>query len=275
MLGIAFIALITFGVIFLYPIFQKKPAEPQHNARYDVQMKRLWTAAQTSMRDQKPLRAEKALLTILKFDERNAAAYNRLGILYAKEQKFDEAIECFEIAQSLDNNPSSLHNVGLIYLETGAYEKAAMAFEQAIDLESSVPARYIALSKAREKLGQNKAAIDALEEAYKLDHSTNTLRQILAIYEAMGDTEALAGITARIEKQIAETTRASQKRTPRASGQRSSAAKSTTRSTSRATRTTTRAANRSTGKATTRPTKRPSTQNTSPRKHPAPKRKQI
>ena len=63
-----------------------------------------------------------------------------------------------------------------------------------------MPARYIALSKAREKLGQNKAAIDALEEAYKLDHSTNTLRQILAIYEAMGDTEALASITARIEK---------------------------------------------------------------------------
>lgn len=275
MFGIAFIAFVAVIVAFLYPLLQKKPAEPQHNARYDVQMKRLWTAAQTSMRDHKPLRAEKALLTILKFDERNAAAYNRLGILYAKEQKFDEAIECFEIAQSLDNNPSSLHNVGLIYLETGAYEKAAMAFEQAIELENSVPARYIALSKAREKLGQNKAAIDALEEAYKLDHSTNTLRQILAIYEAMGDTEALASITARIEKQIAESARASSRKTTR-----STATRSNSRAAARGATKTARTTRGGAGKPATgvsSPATRGATKKSAvpPRKRPATRRKQI
>lgn len=205
MLGIALLVALALYIAFLAPIFHRKEVEAPRSARYDMQMKKLWTAAQTSMRDHKPLRAEKALLTILKFDEKNAAAYNRLGILYAKEQKFDEAIECFEIAQSLDNNPSSLHNVGLIYLETGAYEKAAMAFEQAIELENDVPARFIALAKAKEKLGQTKAAIEALERAYSLDHNTNTLRQILAIYESTGDAEALADTTARIEAQIAET----------------------------------------------------------------------
>lgn len=204
MLGIALLVILALYVAFLSQIFHHQEVEAPRSARYDMQMKKLWSAAQTSMRDHKPLRAEKALLTILKFDEKNAAAYNRLGILYAKEQKFDEAIECFEIAQSLDNNPSSLHNVGLIYLETGAYEKAAMAFEQAIELENNVPARFIALAKAKEKLGHTKAAVDALEHAYSLDHSTNTLRQILAIYEATGDAEALADTTARIEAQIAE-----------------------------------------------------------------------
>ncbi len=203
MLGIAIILVLALYLAFLNPIFRSRNAEEPRSARYDMQMKKLWNAAQTSMRDQKPLRAEKALLTILKFDEKNAAAYNRLGILYAKEQKFSEAIECFEIAQSLDNNPSSLHNVGLIYLETGSFEKAAMAFEQAIEIEPTVPARFIALAKARERLGQTKAAIEALENAYALDHSVNTLRQILAIYEATGDTEALSDITARIEAQIA------------------------------------------------------------------------
>ena len=188
MLGIALLVILALWLAFLYPIIQRRPAE----------------TAQTSMREHKPLRAEKALLTILKFDEKNAAAYNRLGILYAKEQKFDEAIECFEIAQSLDNNPSSLHNVGLIYLETGAYEKAAMAFEQAISLENTLPARYIALAKAREKLGQTKAAVDALEQAYDLDHSLSTLRQILALHEAVGDSAGVADTTARIEAQLAE-----------------------------------------------------------------------
>jgi tetratricopeptide (TPR) repeat protein len=215
MTGIALIVILAFSIVFLYPVLKRKPAEVEHTARYDVQMKRLWSAAQTSMRDHKPLRAEKALLTILKFDEKNAAAYNRLGILYAKEQKFDEAIECFEIAQSLDNNPSSLHNVGLIYLETGSYEKAAMAFEQAIELENDVAARYIALAKAYERLGQSKAAVEALERAYDLDHSANTLRLILAIHESTGDAAALADTTARIEQQIAEATRNTNRRTKR------------------------------------------------------------
>lgn len=203
MLGIAFIVIVSLYLVFLFPIFSHRKVEAPRSARYDMQMKKLWSAAQTSMRDHKPLRAEKALLTILKFDEKNAAAYNRLGILYAKEQKFDEAIECFEIAQSLDNNPSSLHNVGLIYLETGAYEKAEMAFEQAIELESDIPARFIALAKAQEKLGKIKPAVDSLERAYQLDHSTNTLRLILALHELTGDAAALADTTARIEEQIA------------------------------------------------------------------------
>ncbi len=204
MIGVVILSLIAIYLAFFFPVFKPAEEDAPRSARYDMQMKKLWSAAQTSMRDHKPLRAEKALLTILKFDEKNAAAYNRLGILYAKEQKFDEAIECFEIAQSLDNNPSSLHNVGLIYLETGAYEKAAIAFEQAIDLEGDVAARHIALAKAKERLGQTKSAIDSLEKAYSLDHSVNTLRQILAIHESTGDAVALADTTARIESRIAE-----------------------------------------------------------------------
>lgn len=232
MLGILVLAIISIWLAFLYPIFRPKTAEEPRSERYDMQMKKLWNAAQTSMDDHKLLRAEKALLTILKFDEKNAAAYNRLGILYAKEQKFNEAIECFEIAQSLDNNPSSLHNVGLIYLETGAYEKAVMAFEQAIELENTIPARFIALAKARERLGQTKAAIEALENAYALDHSTNTLRQILAIYEATGDAEALADTTARIEAQIAASAPARTRRATRTTSRpsaRATSARNTTR----------------------------------------------
>ena len=209
MLGVFLVVVLCLYVIFLYPI--RKPIEvreaeekAERSDKYNTQMKKLWDVAQTSMKDRKPLRAEKALLTILKFDEKNAAAYNRLGILYAKEQNYDEAIECFEIAQSLDNNASSLHNVGLIYVETGAYEKAAMAFEQALELENDVPARHIALSKAYEKMGQRKKAIESLENAYELDHSTATLRLILAIYEDAEDVEKIEETTARIEKKIAD-----------------------------------------------------------------------
>ena len=247
MIGITIILLFCVYLVFLFPDTTRAEEKPAHSARYTAQMRKLWQIAQDSMKERKPLRAEKALLTILKFDEKNAAAYNRLGILYAKSQKFDEAIECFEIAQSLDDNPSSLHNAGLIYLETGAYEKAAMAFEQAIKLEGDLPARFIALAKAKEKLGKRKEAIDALESAYELDRSANTLRQILAIYESAGDAENIAATTARIERHITDSALAKQKKLRSTRSRSSTTPRSTARPLSR-----TRAATSS----TTRPTSR-------------------
>lgn len=215
---IAIFAILFFVVYlcFFFPVEPRPKVVEEKSKKYSAQMKKLWQIAQTSMKERKPFRAEKALLTILKFDEKNAAAYNRLGILYAKGQKYDEAVECFEIAQSLDNNPASIHNVGLIYLETGAYEKAEMAFIQAIGLEGDVPSRYIALAKAEEKLGNMKKAIEALENAFELDPKVATLRQILAIYEETGDTEAATATSARIEELIAKESVAKQRRaTPR------------------------------------------------------------
>ena len=213
MIAILMILLFAIYLTFLYNDERAEKVKPeQQSAKYKMQMKKLWQVAQTAMKERKPFRAEKALLTILKFDEKNAAAYNRLGILYAKGKKYDEAVECFEIAQSLDSNPASIHNVGLIYLETGAYEKAEMAFRQAIELEGDVPSRYIALAKAEEKLGRPKRAIEALENAYELDTSASTLRQILAIYEGMGDEEAIAATTARIEEQITKDNEITKKR---------------------------------------------------------------
>ena len=218
MVAIFVILIFVAYLAFLFPFEDKvKEVEPK-SPKYTAQMKKLWQIAQTSMKERKPFRAEKALLTILKFDEKNAAAYNRLGILYAKGQKYDEAVECFEIAQSLDSNPASIHNAGLIYLEIGAYEKAEMAFLQAIELEGDVPSRFIALAKAEEKLGKTKKAVEALENAYELDPNVNTLRQILAIYENNGDVEAATATTARIEEKIAKDTIAKRRKALKKSG---------------------------------------------------------
>ncbi len=216
MIAIFVILIFVTYLTFFFPTEPKKEVEEPKSPKYTAQMKKLWTVAQTSMKERKPFRAEKALLTILKFDEKNAAAYNRLGILYAKGKRYDEAVECFEIAQSLDNNPASIHNAGLIYLETGAYEKAEMAFQQAIELEGDIPARYMALAKVEEKLGKPKKAIEALEGAYELDPKVATLKQIQAIYEESGDIEGATMMSARIEEQVARDLEAAKrKRTAR------------------------------------------------------------
>lgn len=243
MLAVFAIMFFCVYLTFFFPMEKRVKKTEEKSVKYAAQMKRLWQVAQTAMKERKPFRAEKALLTILKFDEKNAAAYNRLGILYAKEQKYSEAVECFEIAQSLDNNPASIHNAGLIYFEMGAYEKAELAFQQAIALEGDVPARYVALARAEEKLGRPKKAVDALESAYELDPKIDILKQILAIYEGSGDTEAATATSARIEEQIAREAEVKRRRaTSRAikamrvaSGLGKTGTKSTTRTQTRAT----------------------------------------
>ena len=171
-------------------------------ARITDRLDRLWQIAQEGLRDKKYLRAEKALLTILRVDERHAAAYNRLGILYARQRAFNDAIECFEIAQSLEPSASSLHNVGLIYYETGQYDKAAIAFEQAIELENGLPARHIAYAKVQEKLGAFKKMVAALEKAVELEPNPQALKILADAYERVGDMALAESIKKKIEKII-------------------------------------------------------------------------
>lgn len=183
-------------------IFWKKSDEVLKNTLPDnlsAKIDKLWRVAQEAIIDRKYLRAEKVLLTILRFDERNATAYNRLGIIYAGQKQFDDAIECFEIAQSLESSASSLHNVGLIYLETENYQKAALAFEQALEIEDNMPTRYIAYARALEKLGKDKLAISALEKAAELDERPQILRSLGALYLKVEDLEKAKEIKEKLE----------------------------------------------------------------------------
>lgn len=162
----------------------------------------LWAVAQESIRDKKYLRAEKALLTILRVDERNATAYNRLGILYAKQKAYKDAIECFEIAQSLEPSASSLHNVGLIYFETADYIKAGLAFEQALGMEEDISARHIAYAKVQEKLGNDRKMITALERAVEIDPIPQTLTILADAYERVNQTDLALELREKVAKMI-------------------------------------------------------------------------
>jgi tetratricopeptide (TPR) repeat protein len=174
--------------------------------KVSVKLDKLWDIAQDSLKERKYLRAEKALLTILRVDEKNATAYNRLGILYAKQQAYSDAIECFEIAQSLEPSASSLHNVGLIYFETGHYDKAALAFEQALGIEDNHASRHIAYAKVQEKLGNTKRMIESLERAIKIEPSIQSYHILADAYDRMGETDKASKLRALIEKQLASKT---------------------------------------------------------------------
>ena len=151
--------------------------------RISDKLGKLWDIAHQGMRENRFLRAEKALLTILKIDQKNAAAYNRLGILYAKQKEYKDAIDCFEIASSIEPTASSLHNLGLIYYETENYTKAAIAFEEALKLEEELAARHIAYAKVQEKVGNTKLMLQELERAVELEPNQESYSLLIRTYE--------------------------------------------------------------------------------------------
>lgn len=191
-------------LVFSFIVFKHARDDQQDIAvipkRIGDRLTRLWEIAHYGMRENRFLRAEKALLTILKIDEKNAAAYNRLGILYAKQHEYKDAIDCFEIASSIEPSASSLHNLGLIYYETENYQKAATAFEHALKLEDNLAARHIAYAKVQEKLGNDKLMLQELEKAAELEPNRESFSLLAKAYESQGMTDEFK----KIEKKLAK-----------------------------------------------------------------------
>jgi superkiller protein 3 len=201
----AVLTVTAIGIIGYITIHRVEQSIQPLSRKVTGRIEQLWKAANLGIRDRKYLRAERALLTILKFDKRNAAAYSRLGIIYARQKEYKDAIECFEIASSIEPTASSLHNLGLIYYETEKYDKAGLAFENALELEDDLAARHIAYAKVQEKLGHAKKVVESLEKAVKLETTPQTLKLLLDAYESAGMEDESKRLKERIAR-LAEKT---------------------------------------------------------------------
>jgi tetratricopeptide (TPR) repeat protein len=199
---LSLILVVAFAVIAFRSTKLRDTELSEVSQRISDRLSKLWDIAHQGMRENRFLRAEKSLLTILKIDQKNAAAYNRLGILYAKQKEYKDAIDCFEIASSIDPSASSLHNLGLIYYETENYEKAGQAFEQALKLEDSLAARRIAYAKVQEKLGNDKLMLNELEKACQLEPNPETFNLLIRAYESKGRHAETDIIKAKLDKLI-------------------------------------------------------------------------
>lgn len=200
-------------IVVMFGIFAFRNSELREDEFADVSRKvgermgRLWDIAHQGMRENRFLRAEKALLTILKIDEKNVAAYNRLGILYAKQKEYKDAIDCFEIASSIEATPSSLHNLGLIYYETENYEKASVAFEQALKLEDDLAARHVAYAKVQEKLGNLKMMFAELNKAIDIEPNKETYSLLYNAYITHNMEDEAQALKKRLKKLSLPSTR--------------------------------------------------------------------
>lgn len=143
----------------------------------------LFKISQKSLIENDLLKAEKSLLTILNLDPYNAMAYNRIGIIYAKQNEYQDAVECFKAAYSLQQNVNSIHNLGLAYYNLDKFDQAALALKQAIELDGRSAIRYVEYAKVLERLNQTDEVIEALEKAKQLEAKPEILKILIKIYK--------------------------------------------------------------------------------------------
>ncbi len=182
MIGIVLVLMAGFFVYLTYQKFEQHIKDDVTSPKASAKLRRLWNFVGIALKEQRYRAAERALLSILRIDHKNTAAYNRLGMLYAMQENFDDAAECFDIASSLTPTLATLYNLGLVQFENGNYFQAVNAFEKVVDLEPS-PKRYIAYAKALERLGNNKKVVEILEKTVEADPSLKHMELLAQAYE--------------------------------------------------------------------------------------------
>lgn len=100
-------------------------------------------------------RARQEMLAELKIDPSNAGAEYVLGELAHQDQKWDEAIEHFSRASSLDEGfGDAFLGLGESFIATKKFDQAIPPLEKAVKLESANPATHYNLATAYSRAGR-------------------------------------------------------------------------------------------------------------------------
>ena len=83
--------------------------------------------------------AQKYFTKAIKSNPEDVHLYNRLGITFRKQGKFDEAIENYERALLvLPESEALYYNLALVHAETRNFKKAKMSLAQALKINPNL-----------------------------------------------------------------------------------------------------------------------------------------
>ncbi len=112
----------------------------------------------------------------------DALALAQLGILYARDGEFDEALTLFGKVLDLDpRNAAALNNQGNVRYLRGQYAEAAAAYESAAGIDAQDASIMVNLARAFLKMGAKDRAVEAFSRAVALDPSVKERNRGMAI----------------------------------------------------------------------------------------------
>ncbi|MCX8094235.1 MAG: tetratricopeptide repeat protein, partial [Candidatus Goldbacteria bacterium] len=124
-------------------------------------------------------------------DENSAIEHNNAGVYYYSKGMYQEAIEEFKKALSI--NPSYLQaqaNLKAVNKQTGIYDRAILAYKKVLQMRSDDPEAFFNLGHALSYTGEYKEAITYLKKALELNPEHLLAQNLLGIiYKNIGDVD--------------------------------------------------------------------------------------
>ncbi len=140
---------------------QTEPDLPEAEPQKDPEER--FAEALTLMKQRKMAEAEAAFIVLAQEFPDATGPHTNLGIIFAKTNRDDAAIQAFTRAASADGSNASAFNwIGILNRKIGNYERARQSFEKAIEVKPDYAAALINLGLLLEQsMNQPEAAIAA------------------------------------------------------------------------------------------------------------------
>jgi len=157
---------IVIGTFFIGPHLAKPASTPTDGAAIAAEPTAPAASAAPPMAQMDAVRQQlNALKQRIEKDPRDTAALTQLGTMYMDVGKFPQAIDYFERALAVREDPITRTDLGICYKQSGQAEKALAAFRRAA---SEAPDQWQAMYNEALVLGEMQRWDDARAVAAKL-----------------------------------------------------------------------------------------------------------
>ncbi|HEY6136941.1 MAG TPA: tetratricopeptide repeat protein [Thermoanaerobaculia bacterium] len=173
---------IVIGTFFIGPHLAK-PATPADGAAIAAEPAAATPSAAPPMAQMDAVRQQlNALKQRIETDPRDTAALTQLGTMYMDVSKFPQAIDYFERALAVREDPITRTDLGICYKQSGQPEKALAAFHRAA---SEAPEQWQALYNEALVLGEMQRWDDARAVAAKLSAMRPNDAQVAQLVQSL------------------------------------------------------------------------------------------
>ncbi len=114
--------------------------------------------------------AEKSLIQALSLDPSLQDAYNKLGLIYLRQEQFGKAEMMFrKLAVSGFNDPAYLSNLGLALYQQKKLAEARTFYERALGLDQNRAGRFFSLAQVLYELQEFESALGNFQKAAAME----------------------------------------------------------------------------------------------------------
>lgn len=169
------------------------PQTEQEKKQKTQDIRSIIQSADKALKDGDLVTAEKSYLEAIKLDAKSVEAYRGLADVYCGQDQVGEAKETLEFVLHLDKgDDQSMIKLGDIYAKDGKYDKAVEYYQQAIMVNGIFASRFFKMGEMMLKLDQMEGALEAFEQSVELEAQNPKYLDKLLEISIMGGTKKRA-----------------------------------------------------------------------------------